>query len=434
MPRVTRPVATLQERQGLRLMYLSGGLTPAEAWETFENLDELHDRDLVHTTRTAMGELIVLTHQGLLAIPEEGFTPRSLTRSIDLAYERLCLAQLEWQVLKPAVRHGASGAAGLSRYPLVQTPEGDAYVLAQLSHGGVSSLTIRRIAERYRSTLNYTRKTFVILSPNARKGLQAVERHRAFMRFVHCLPLTRDDQPPGRLETVREREDLWDDTPLDDAPVLTSVGVTRARRQGIPDLTLEILQLPRQDRIKHAQAALACDGVMTSGQLERYFGLTDRDFPDTPFVEDLVRPVHMRHGFELSTRFFLADPRMGRMEVPQLAHRAGTAELRHQVGIPPEQCEVERRSDGRLRRKTEEPDAIWYPDPTDRSRRWAVEYDTGSYPKDVIEKKRDTFYRRFERIVWGVPSARRQQFVRSHISDSSRSEVRVVDWWTPGEG
>ncbi|GGB73883.1 hypothetical protein [Deinococcus soli (ex Cha et al. 2016)] len=429
MPQIQRPVATAAERRGLRQIYLSGGLTPAEAWHLFSHLNELQDRDLIHVTRTAMGELIVLTHQGLLAIPEEGFTPRSLTRSIDLAYERLCLAELEWPVLKPAVRHGATGGSGLARYPLVQTPDGDAYVLAQLSRGGVSSLTIRRIAERHRSSLNLTRTSFVIITPSPRKGRQTVRRNRAYMRYVHCLPLTRDDLPPGRLETVREREDLWEDTPLDDAPVLTSVGVERARQRGVPDLTLEILQLARPARIERAKAALACDGVITSGQLERHFGLTDRDFPETPFVEDLVRPVHTRYGLEVTARFFLADARMQRMEVPQLGHRAGTAELRHTLGIAPEQCEVEPRSDGRLVRRAEEPDAIWYPDPADRSRRWAVEYDTGSYTKTVVEQKRDTFYRRFERIIWGVPSPRRAQFIRSHISDSSRSDVRVVNWW-----
>ncbi|MBZ9715765.1 hypothetical protein [Deinococcus multiflagellatus] len=421
MPRLNRPAATQYERKGLARTYQLGGLTPDEARATFDDVADLMDRGFLHVTYTGMGELIVLTSLGLRAIPDDDLTPRSLSRSVDLAYERLCLAQLDWRVLAPGIRTGAERFGGLRRFPRVQTDQRDAYVVAQLSRGGTTSESIHRLAQRFRSTLAATQHDLVILSPSAVRGRQAAEQHRANLRFVHCLPQTEPGQPGQRVWTGEEVGDLWEVPPIQ-GPAITELQAAELKGAGVPDLTLEILQLVRKDRIERAHEALACDGVMTEGQLKRHFKLEAEDLPAVPFVQDLARPVHMRPNLEVPVRFLLATRTMGQAEVPHLAHRAGAGELRHQYGVPPSACEVVRPSRGTVRRRAEEPDAIWQ---RADGGRVAVEFDTGSYVRRVVEEKRDSFRQHFQGLVWGVVSERRQATVSSWLTQ----RVDLAQWW-----
>lgn len=428
MPRLTRPGVNPPEREFLCFTYDRGGLTPGEANERAKrlsvNLADLFSRGLLHTTYTLMGELIVLTVPGFQVIAGGKRVHRSLTRSIDLAYERLCLDDLGWTVLREAVRSGPELSSGLSRYPRVQTDQRDAYVVAKLSRGGISTGAIHRLAKRYRSTLAATNHDLVIITPSPRRGLQAAQGYSANVRFEHLLPQTQPGVKGRRVWTGEDVGDLWESPPIQGAAI-TELQASELRHQGVPDLTLEILQLTRKERIERAHEALACDGVITEGQLRRHFKLEAEDFPRVLYVEDLAHPVHMRRSLEVRVRFYLASRKLGHSEVPQLAHRAGTGELRHLYGVRPEQCEQVRQNTKNLRRHFEEPDAIWHPDPADRTRRVAVEFDTGSYPRKVIEEKREAFRKHFEGIVWGVTSQRRQASVASLLTQ----RVDLVQWW-----
>lgn len=428
MPRLKRYPAKPNERQFMSEIYTLGGLTPAEAKEKsqrlFVNLDELFDGGLLHITYTLMGELIVLTAYGLQVIVNDGIIYRSLTRSIDLAYERFCLQNLGWSVLRKAVQSGPELTSGLSRYPRVQTDERDAYIVARLSRGGISADAIHKLAKRYRSTLAATNHDLVIITPHPRRGLHTVNRHGANLRFKHMLPLIQDGELGRRMWTGEDVGDTWETPPIQ-GPAITELQAAELRHQGVTDLTLEILQLTRQERIERAYEALECDGVITESQLQRHFKLEAEDFPKVPYVEDLARPVHMRHTLEIPVRFYLASRRLKQSEVPQLAHRAGAGELRHLYGIRPDQCAQVHQGTQSLRRNLEEPDAIWYPDAEDRTRRIAVEFDTGSYPRKVIEAKRDAFRKHYESFVWGVTSKRRKENVASLLTQ----RVDLAEWW-----
>lgn len=271
----------------------------------------------LHTTYTLMGQLIVLTAQGFQSIADGEIVHRSLTRSIDLAYERLCLQALGWTVLRQGIRSGPELAAGLSRYPKVQTDQRDAYVIARLSRGGLSASAIHKLALRYRGLLASTNHDLIIVSPSAVRGAKAAHTHRVNLRFIHCLPLTEPGVAGQRFWTGEALGDVWDTPPIQ-GPAITELQASDLRHQGVPDLTLEILQLTRKDRIERAHEALACDGVITEGQLKRHFALEAEDFPKVPFLEDLAQPIHMRRSLEVSVRFFLASRKLGQAEVPQL--------------------------------------------------------------------------------------------------------------------
>lgn len=429
MARLIRPAAKENERAFLKRVALMGGLTPKEQTEESKRLlvdpGDLQDRGLIHITYTLMGELIVLTATGYQVVIGEGIVHRSLTRSVDLAYERLSLQELGWTVLREAVRSGPDLSGGLSRYSKVQTDQRDAYVVARLSRGGISASGIHKLAQRYRSLLVATDHDLVIVSPSAVRGLSAAEKHRANIRFVHCLPLTEPGVPGQRVWTGEDLGDVWETPPIQ-GPAITELQAIGLRHQGVPDLTLEILQLTRKDRIERAHEALACDGVMTEGQLKRHFALEAEDLPKVPVLEDLAQPVHMRRSLEVSVRFFLASRKLGKAEVPQLAHRAGAAELRYMYGIHPDRCEVVRPQVQKPRRDFEEPDAIWFPDLADRTQRVAVEFDTGSYPRKVVEAKREVFRKQYGRIVWGVTSARRQEAISSWLTQ----RIDLAQWWS----
>jgi hypothetical protein len=127
---------------------------------------------------------------------------------------------------------------------------------------------------------------------------------------------------------------------------------------------------------------------------------------------------------EVGTRFFLASARMRHMKDPYLAHHAGLAEMRQQLGVMPDKkiWQLEPRS----RLSYEQPDALWHsPYGT-----VAIEYDTGSYSSLTIQKKREAFRDRgFSATVWGVPSVKRQQ----RLTQAFGQEVLLAKWFDNGK-
>jgi hypothetical protein len=254
---------------------------------------------------------------------------------------------------------------------------------------GYSSAALRQMVPRWRSQALANGITVMIVTPNARRGRRLKENAGAWLRFQHCHPYRRRG---GRLLCGEAAED--------------SSGV--------------VASLDRGERLERARQALATDTVLSAAQLLRYYGLRATELHGWAHVHALQHPVHSRYGLDVAMSLYLASPRLQYAHDNVLAHRAGLAELRHQLGAPanPDVWEVEPKSN----LSYEQPDAIWTTDQGEI----AVEFDTGSYAMRVVENKRETFTDRgFIRTVWGVTSHTRQQ----RLSGLFGEDVLLSQWF-----
>ena len=383
---------TESERHHLKRLYRDGAWSMGRA---IKHLGEARFKQLVASKHlvmlpTEMGVMVLLLALGRVAVFGTCDKPVAFGRQLDQTYLRIALQQLQWPLLadQSLGQHDKTG-----RMRAVQSSFGFALVSGVFNGGaGLTSEGMARIVTRLRSAALFHNFYVVILTPG-RRGQKLTARHSSWLRVVQCSPGGND---AGRL----------------------------FRQQGVerdpgnperPDLA---------ERVQAAKEALLVDTVMSKQQLQRHFGLRPADMEGVSLVPVLTRPVHARPGLEVATVMYLSSRRMARLQDHALTHRAGVAEMRHQLGVPavPGLWEVEAR--GKLR--YEEPDAVWRADSGDI----AIEYDLGSYTMKAVDQKVQTFKdRAFDRIVWGAASTRRAARLAQTLGPQG-VQVLNTQWWT----
>ncbi len=388
-----------QDLVAFRQLFRAGAWTPTEATAHLGRYERFIDAGWLTELPTDMGPVVLLRHAGNVLAFGVHATTVSPSKAIDLLYLRLCLDDLGWTLLRPAHRGRASDVDRLERYHLVQTDEGEAYVLARLTAGGYSTSGMKRSVEGLRGQLLFERRKVVLLTPKGVRGRSFEERNEALFRIVQHRPRT---TPKGgnRLSYGTMMGERWG-PPVDSQGPLIATGMSSAHdRAGLPDLTRDILSRVRPERVQLAHEALACDLVLSGEQLGRHYGLSPHDVQGVPFVEDLVSPIYNNPNSEQHTRFYLARKPLAGREAGFLAHLAGTAEIRHQLGVRTRAWTVESRGAFMV----EIPDAEWtQPD----GEVIAIEYDSGAYSIDTVLRKCGRFGRGSTRTSCGAHLLRR---------------------------
>jgi len=102
-----------------------------------------------------------------------------------------------------------------------------------------------------------------------------------------------------------------------------------------------------------------------------------------------------------------------------LRHACGVAEVRRILGAPPGLWRV---IAPQAVGDTGEPDAVLQMGHT----LTAVEYDAGSYTREQVLRKARAFAQRYDGQVWGAPTRRRAEWIRSLVPDA---EVVCAPWF-----
>lgn len=333
----TPPSLTPAEHQALTLLYTDlGAWTAGEGIAALglERFQELLRAGLLARQETLMGPVYHLMAPARKAVFGTTDDAASFASQLDQCYLRLCLKELNWHPLTEGdpFSRNLQQFAPSRNFHEVRTEYGVALVTAKISSGGLSRPYLKRLAETQRSQALAHHYYLVILTPSKRKGEGIAARYEAFIRLKTHLPRTTADATITRFFTVPTGK------PKDASPVLTSVGAQKARRgkNPLPDLTLSILQLPRRARIQHAEEALMCDGVLTSQQLERHYGLVPTDLSGRLATTTVARPKGKATATEVNTHILVADRRMTRLPDEVLLHRVGLSATRHQQSISPD--------------------------------------------------------------------------------------------------
>lgn len=167
-----------------------------------------------------------------------------------------------------------------------------------------------------------------------------------------------------------------------------------------------------------ALEVLACHRVVSVRQLDRLYGVPPQVLTGLPRLTVTVSPVHMRQSLVVDATFVALKERTLIRATPNaLAHLAGTAEMQVALGIPLDRWQVLPSA-----RKGNRPDAE-YRDPKGEGLT-AVEYDSGSYSRRIIDQKLTSYWPDYDSTVWGVGSVLRQTRLQEIMS-----RVILVRWW-----
>lgn len=408
---------TADEISLLKQLYFDGAWTVAEAHEHLgeERTDELSKAIFLHIVPTQIGSMYYLAAFGRKAAFGYLNDPRSVNSQMDAAYLRLCLADYGWPIL-PTDDFDLTQYDKSNRGRQVQTPQGKAIVFGQLTKP-FSYQGLQYITDRFRPLALRYGFRIIVFTPSRVRGQKFAERHADILDLIHHLPNEDDElQAPSRLHVVTA--DTGFTTPHV-GPATNPYESDKLRARGVGEETLSIFALPLKERIERAMSDLEVDGVISYGQLLRYYRLDAGDLVGVPFTRDLIQPVHTLKSFEEQVVFFCASKKLARRTGPILAHRAGTGELRRLLGAPADHnWQVEKRNV----HQSEEPDAYW----SGPQGLTAVEYDTGTYTATTIRFKMDKFRERgATQIIWGVPAPKR----KANLETKFNLDVRLCRWW-----
>lgn len=423
----TRPAPlSPQEKEALTLLYTDlGAWTQGEGVAALgqERFQELLRAGLLARQETLMGPVYHLMAPGRKAVFGTTDDAASFASQLDQCYLRLSLAELGWELLPegdPFSRE-LQQYAPTRNFHEARTEYGVALVMGKLTGGGVSSDHLKYLAETQRSQALSKRYFLVILTPSKRKGEGIAARYESFIRLRTHLPRTTSDASLTRFFTVPTGK------PKDASPILTSASAQKARRarNPLPELTLETLQLNRRSRIEQAEAALMCDGVLTSQQLERHFGLVPTDLSGHLATTTVVRPKGKSCRTEVTTHLLVAHRRMTRLSDEVLMHRVGLSGTRQQLSIPPDPERWIVEPGGRT--SVELPDAKWV---NENGEQWAVEFDPGNYTYSTVEDKLQSFRDQdYSSIIYSVTSAVRQRNIYQRFEKQLGQMPVLVQWW-----
>lgn len=196
----------------------------------------------------------------------------------------------------------------------------------------------------------------------------------------------------------------------------------------------------RAARQRTIREALEADGVLTKAQLRRYYGADEEDFEGLFSAPHVIEPVHMRPTL-IQTEFVGLTMDSVNRRASVLAHAAGTAQGRLQLGVSPQQWKQLKADPNN---EHIEPDAVFT---TNTGKRVAVEYDRGTYASRKVVAKLTSFSVQYDSTLWMVPppvytkagviaQRNRRAFLQSMIAN--RSELRNIrhpvhimlsHWW-----
>ncbi|WP_407542148.1 hypothetical protein Q0M94_17935 (plasmid) [Deinococcus radiomollis] len=366
--------------------------------------------------------MILLIAAGRKAVFGTSGRSLSLARQIDRAYIRLSLAKLKWTMARPGeTRENLTQYDTTGRMTEVHTDQGLALVTGSIRNGGISRQTIENVARRMRSTALFKAFNIVLLTPSSRKGHHHAHGEAAYLTLKTILPVNPAYPAVKRIKQLPAARIMPDNEPY----LAGEAWKSDPKFSELPDLTKMILQLNRRERIDHAVQSLECDGALTTAQLKRYYGLSLNDIVSRPYVETILRPTHGDQATEPAVTFVTATRKMANLDDTVLAHRVGTGEMRHQMGVFSE--ERHWKAEERELLKFEEPDAYYY---DENGQIHAIEFDTGSYTANVIDDKLSTFQDRgFTSIHWGVTTSTRKVNLTDKIRHRLGSDVLLCEWW-----
>ena len=170
----------------------------------------------------------------------------------------------------------------------------------------------------------------------------------------------------------------------------------------------------REDAVQ----ALTADVVLTTRQLRAYYGVDERALRGLPFKDATVRPVHNRAATSARVRFYaLKEDTLRCSANAALSHLAGAGAIRHQLGIAAQDWNALPES-----RDRNIPDAEFKRD----GKIVAVEYDSGTYVRQLVKEKMEAFSERYDHVVWGAVSRVRAERLRRRHPDAT---VLDATWW-----
>ena len=201
----------------------------------------------------------------------------------------------------------------------------------KLTGGGYAPEALAHIATQTKADALHRGIDIVIFTPSPRKGQARAEVHKSVMRLIHALPKFDDT---GRFTRISRPLETF---PHGNAPDVLPhhVQIMRARKNPLPDVTLRLLQQPRNQRIAQAVLGLKVDGVLSSSQLCRYYGLHPSDLLGRHSTIALIRPIPSRFALEFQQTLVVHDDEMARRDDADLNHRLTLAEMRLSLGSRP---------------------------------------------------------------------------------------------------
>ena len=165
-------------------------------------------------------------------------------------------------------------------------------------------------------------------------------------------------------------------------------------------------------------AALATDQLLSVGQLERHFSMTEADARRLG-VRVFVVATSETKGSTKQTKypFVIRKGRHAPGDGATVRHITGAAEMRYRLGAPHDSWV----SDAGRKWAKHRPDATW----TTLEGLIAIEYDAGSYDPETIINKLTSFKSGYAGQIWGTPSQPRVE----HIKKMARNivpDLRVI--------
>lgn len=175
------------------------------------------------------------------------------------------------------------------------------------------------------------------------------------------------------------------------------------------------------DAVKRALEALAVDVVVSVAQARAMYGVQRAELANEGafFAWHGVRSG-TRARKRVTVEFVSLEARVGQLRVMQVMHFAGTAALRHVLGVEPSAWGSKAGAFAASFR----PDALWHhPDGL-----VAVEYDAGSYSRKTVRQKLVAFDggEFTGGQVWGTVTPARARFVEGVASELGIERVRVL--------
>lgn len=180
--------------------------------------------------------------------------------------------------------------------------------------------------------------------------------------------------------------------------------------------------------MEQLQTALKTDYVLTSTQVQRYYGLTDLEHPKLRIFSHYVAATRNSHNHrQVDFVALKSNQKASKERAAVLRHYAGIADMRQQLKAPVEQWRLVTKMVG-----GEEPDAFWYKNTRAEASHKdtvAIEFDAGSYNPKQLKQKLISFAV-YQKQVWGSSSKKRVERIEklARELDVNNFEVLYVSW------
>lgn len=179
-------------------------------------------------------------------------------------------------------------------------------------------------------------------------------------------------------------------------------------------------------RLRRLVEDLAVDRAWSLPMVQRELQLGVADLQAAGLsVTFLSLPVSVHRDRRFINTSVVSLSPLRRLNLGQIAHLVGTADMRLTLRASAADWVSTAQALGRGR----EPDAIWSEDGAER----AIEYDSGMYSAETIRRKLSDFGR-YDHLYWGVPTAKRAEFIQSFAGPFTRLTAFRVDWFEPAAG